>query len=503
MRTMIGVMVLVCGLAGGVSAQDAPPTPKQTDPKPADKPAQPGAPRAPRAPRAPVAKPGDTKGAKKAAPFWGPWVTREDGREMMVQARLNVRSDSPKQKETFRDPVTGKSVQMPKVVPFNFEALSVVWPCILNTANADLLGETKPWPEGSIGEVGYKGRLTVADILVDDEPTIVENNYPCGTRIGSWQAPKEAIERVRAQATGGGIREVTLTLEYPVRCYKVEFDEDEAMKVGWPAEWPADAASTFASQMWIDKGVTEEGKTADYDREKIKEILNRYLKEEGIDDAKSVPPVRLAKILTSKVWRDVAPTAGTGVKDTSRIAGFEGFALRAPFITFVDKKGSPHDMVVALVALMREAGLPTRLVIGLDSGSNGGPFSNSQGKSSLRSWAEFALYDETNNAMCWVPIDILKLRSTSNKPQKLTAKWRYFGDNDEFNQVAPLAFHFVPPADGVVTYGTPELWGWMVFPKAPDAAEASVVFTTAGVPKKASLELKEVSPLKVGPVEKK
>ncbi len=449
-----------------------------------------------------MAKPGDVKASKKPAPFWGPWVTREDEREIMVQARLNVRSDSPKQKDTFRDPVSGKSVQMSKVVPFTFDAVSVVWPCILNTANADLLGETKPWPEGDIGEVGYKGRLTVADQLVDDEPNIVENNYQGGTRIGSWQAPKEAIERVRAVTPGGLIREVTLTLEYPMRCYKVKFDEESAMKVDWPKEWPADAASTLTPQMWIEKGVTEAGTTADYDREKIQDILKKYLKEEGLEDAKSVPPARLAKILTSKVWRDVAPTAGSGIKDTSRKAGFEGFELRAPFVTFSDRKGSPYDMVVALVALMREAGLPTRLVIGVDTGAGSGPFSASQGKSTLRAWAEFALYDEASNAMCWVPIDILKLRATSNKPQKMTAKWRYFGDNDEFNQVAPVAFHFVPPADGVVTYGTPELWGWMVFPKAPEAAEASVVFSTGGVPKKASRDLKEVQPLKPAPADR-
>jgi hypothetical protein len=496
--SVIGVLVVAGGLTFAQGAPKQPEPSKPADAKPGDAPRQPRQPRQPRT----TGKPAADAPAKKPEPMWGPWVVRERPNDIMVQVRLSVRSDSPKQKDTFRDPQTGKTVQMPRVTPFAFEAVSVVWPYLTNTASSDLLGETKPWPDGDIGEVGYKGRLMIAERIVDIEPTIVDGLYHAGTKLGSWQAPKEEIDRVKLQAAGG-IREVELTVEYPVRCYRVKFDEDAAMSVGWPGEWPAVAASALQPQMWVEKGVNEEGKVAEYDREQIKKVLEKYLKEEGIDDAKKVAPVRLAKILTGKVWRDVAPTAGSGVKDTSRKAGFEGFEVRAPAVTFEDGKGSPHDMVVALVALLREAGLPARLVIGLDEGSGGGGLGGSRAQVNLRSWLEFAVFDESANALCWVPVDILKLRKISNKPQKIDVTWRYFGNNDELDQVAPIAFHFTPPADGVVTYGSPEMWGWMVFPKAPDEVEATVVFAAAGVPKKASKELKEVEPLKVVPVERK
>lgn len=495
-------LVLVSGLAVGQTQPPATtPTPAPNTPAapPADnKPA----PRQPRVPRVPVVKPGDTKAkdAKKEAPFWGPWVVREDPNDILVQVRVQVRSDNPKQKETFRDPFSGKTLQMPVVSPFNFDAVSMVWPYITTTAGSDLLGETKPWPDGDIGEVGFKGRFTISDRIVDDEPTIVDNNYPNGSRYSTWQAPKEVVERVKA--AGGAVREAGLVVEYPVRCYKVRFDEDAANSVGWPAEWPADAASTLEKpQLWIEKGVTVEGKAAEYPPEEMAGVLKAYLSEERIEDVKKVAPARLAKILTGKVWRDVAPNQGSGIKSTRRGA-LEGFELQRPSETFKLGKGSTHDMVVALVALLREAEIPARIVIGLDSGSGGGGLGGSREQISVRTWVEFALFDEGSNAMCWVPIDILKLRKISSKPQKLDAKWRYFGHNDELDQVAPMSFNFTPPVDGVVTYGAPEMWGWMVFPKAPEFVDSFVTFSTGGVPKKASKELKEVEPIKVRQVEK-
>ncbi|MFO0831654.1 MAG: transglutaminase domain-containing protein [Phycisphaerales bacterium] len=497
---LAGVMVVSAGMAVGLAVGQTTPADPKPGAQPAAPAAQPGA-RQPRQPRAPKAPAADTKVVKKAAPMWGPWVLRERPNDIMVEVRVQVRSDNPKQKETFRDPFSGKTVQMPVVTPFEFEAVSMVWPYILHTAGSDLLGETRPWPEGDIGEVGYKGRFTVGDKIVDDEPTIVDSEYPSGARYATWQAPKEVLERARAGTAG--VRDAGLVMQYPVRCYKVRYDEEAAASVGWPQSWPADAASTLhGRQMWIEKGADADGKVAEYPAQEMADVLKKYLDEEQIGDAKKVNPARLAKVLTGKVWRDVSPSLGTGIK-ASRRGTLEGIELQRPGETFQTGKGTTYDMVVALVALLRQAEIPTRLVLGVDGGSGGGGLGGSGANTTLRPWLEFALYDEANNTMCWVPVDILKLRKISNKPQKIDAKWRYFGSHDELDEVAPVSFHLSPPVEGVVTYGAPEVWGWMVFPKAPAFADSFVTFGTGGVPKKASKELKEVEPLVVAPVEVK
>lgn len=62
-----------------------------------------------------------------------------------------------------------------------------------------------------------------------------------------------------------------------------------------------------------------------------------------------------------------------------------------------------------MAVLFRKAGLPTRTVIAWDvSGDNNNRFlKDSKKANKLRSWVEFYLFDDANNAFNWVPVDVV------------------------------------------------------------------------------------------------
>ena len=53
----------------------------------------------------------------------------------------------------------------------------------------------------------------------------------------------------------------------------------------------------------------------------------------------------------------------------------------------------------------------------------------------------------------------------------LDRPWAFFGTHDELHQIAPFAFHFVPPVD-VRSYNSPAFYGWRQTPlNAPNATQ--------------------------------
>src|SRR5581483_8784634 len=142
-------------------------------------------------------------------------------------------------------------------------------------------------------------------------------------------------------------------------------------------------------------------------------------------------------------------------------------------------KGSEFDMVCALAAVYRAAGLPARTVIGFDVGqskTDGRRFLGKRGSSELRAWVEFPLVNPRDNALVWVPVDIVRMRKSSSRAKPLEQRWPFFGDNDALDRVIPFAFQFHPPTT-VVSYGSPAFWGWLVMPKPPERVLQAVRFS--------------------------
>jgi hypothetical protein len=207
----------------------------------------------------------------------------------------------------------------------------------------------------------------------------------------------------------------------------------------------------------------------------VKDTLNRWLQQEGLSDPKDAPPVKLAKMIAGKVWTEIQ-ISGDGLTST-RTGELSGMEINPPATTLQQKRGSEQDVTALMAALYRKAGLPTRTVIGFDVTSKDGKFLQKSSKSNrLRSWVEFALFDEPNNTINWVPVDVTRMRRVTNRPPSADRAWNFFGTHDELSTVTPFALHFHPPTD-VVSYGSPGFWGWFVTPAPAKNAEQALRFT--------------------------
>jgi hypothetical protein len=430
--------------AGSASAQLG----KHEKKKPA---APPPAGSTPMVPAAPVAAP-------PADLTQGPYVVKERGRDVVLRVRLVVNSDSPNDKTYFTDPFTKKTVELPKITPFKFTSLSVLWPAIPSTASSDQ-------SPGSL-----TGRLSLNDAVISDKPTLIDG-YPGGVQFARFDTGNQPQETT--------CRQVELIVEEPMRVYRTRFDEQAALLVPWPTgPWPAEAASIMKPQLFLEAGLDASGAVRPYEDKTITAAMDTWFKEAKLSDPHGVTPVALAKILTAKVWGAIQ-VSGEGRASKDRTGEFAGLMLNPPSVALENGRANEHEVAALLATILRKAGLPARVVIGWEGGTGDAKFlQKSSTKNQVRSWVEFCLYDEAKNTINWVPVDPARLRRMGSRPFALERKWNFFGDHDELDGVLPFAFQFTPPTD-VASYGYPAFWGWFATPQPPREAEQALTFDAA------------------------
>jgi transglutaminase-like putative cysteine protease len=459
-------------LSGTTLAQNQPARPPRgTPPRPTPvpvqptqpAPAQPAAPAAPGQPAQPApAQPAVKQQQEKPAPTVGPYIRQDQQKELKLTVHISLRSDQGL-KQTYRDPFSGETVQMPVIQPFEYETIGIVFPLVPSTAGSLMF------------EDDYTGVLTVNDLVVDEEPKVL-SGYPAGVKLARWdaQAPQGQI---------GTCRQVELQIDMPMRCFNTTFDETGAARVAFPNTWPAEAESALRPQLYVELGVDGSGVVRPYDDKLVTDTLAAWLAEEGVTDPRRLAPILTAKLIAGKIWANTQ-VSGEGMVFVGRTAELAGLLIQPPAATLESRKGSEHDVTALAAAMFRKAGLPVRTVIGYDVGRGDAKFLQKGSKSNrLRSWVEFALYDEQANTLNWVPVDVARMRKTTNRPPRWEQPWKYFGTHDELSGIAPFALQFHPPTD-VVAYGSPGFWGWFVTPAAPGAAEQALRFTAAAMSKR-------------------
>lgn len=321
---------------------------------------------------------------------------------------------------------------------FKFDTAALIFPAIQTTAASTSTGNVK-------ATVKVNGKDVTSEATWLDD-------MAAGSRYGRWD-----MKNILGHT-------IEFDTEMEVTCFEYVWDEMQGAKVTWPAsgKWPRAAQTSFAPQMGIEPG----GKLA-------LDLLNSWTSQK---DPKSIPQVQLAKFLASKALEAWQPS-GDGLKFT-RTGLLQGFVLAGSEQVIRDGKGSEHDIACALTAIYRSAGIPARPVIGYDISESKGEDKGLAGKSKgkLRSWVEFCLYDEQNRKELWVPVDIVRMRRSSSRAPALDKPWKYFGNNDQTDDVIPVAFHYHPPTT-VVAHGAPCFWGWLTMPET-QIAEQTVRFVT-------------------------
>lgn len=452
------------------------------------------------APRKPIASERPAEPVKAPIAKEGTLVRRsERSDDVLLSFDIAIKLETRDLKTDIRtDPKTGKPVVTTKPneekVSTPIESVSLIVPYALRTASSTALGRVFPWDGNFTNEPGFKARLKVNDQIADIEPEVLTGR---GARGGLGYAGGATLAKLAFTPEQPSTPPTfEANIELAVRVHDTLFDEPRAMLVGWPALWPDVAASALTPQLWVGKGPNPDKGNAieDYPTTTIEQALKVYLAEEGINDVKSVPPALVAKIVTSKLWRDMQPTGDGLVREAtpreggdreSRRTGFlSGYSIQAPAITLARGKGSPFDIVALHVALLQQAGIPARPIVGIDTVGDGQGYSrDARGRERLRPWLEFALYDQGANELSWVPVDVIRLRQQGQRPGKLEQPWKFFGTHDELRRVVPLSVGFTPATD-VATYASAAPWGWFVTPKSPEFITSRISFSVRGLPKR-------------------
>lgn len=384
------------------------------------------------------------------------YLERRKSNDLTLRTTINVRAWQERPLE--RQPA--KREQGPQYDTWNFQTAAFVFPILEHTASSDLR------------ETEIDGVLTLEDREVDNSVTII-TNFPVGAKYGRWDiVPPEGKEVVA--------REVELRVEMPIRVFETVFHDDAAARVAWPTgAWPPEAASAFQPMVYVDHDPI----IGPYDMEPVKTIIKRWT--DG-NDPKKLAPVVLAKFLAGKVVEHTQPT-GDGLA-FNRNGLLEGISLRPVGEIAQRRRATPFEMSTFLCAVYREAGLPARVVVGVTSGDaeEGNFLNRDKGDEELRAWVEFALFDEADGTLTWIPVDVLAMRKRSSRMRG--NYWEkpipFFGTHDDLDEIVPFALHFFPPTT-VRSYGgsgSPAFWGWFVTPQAPERAIQSLRFEVFSTP---------------------
>lgn len=368
-------------------------------------------------------------------------LTRGESSDWIFKADISIRS--------VRNLVRSRE-EIPANEQWSLGTVGIIFPLLRETASAELRSRA------------VESRFTINDVEVDNRPTFI-NNFPLAAQYGRWDFVAPNNGQIRAN-------QAELRLAFDVTSYDTVYDDAAAEQVEWPDQWPEPAASAFEPMPFID---FEPGK-GEYDKEPVRKLLNRWTSGR---DPKALKPAVLAKFLAGQVVEYVQPS-GTGLV-FDRTGAIEGVAITPPPVVASRRRGSPVDMAVLLLSVYREAGLPARLVFGLDAdkqkGKRDGEFlERGGGPPELRVWVEFALIDPQTRGVAWIPVDPVAMRSRSSRMPRdyWTKPLPFFGTNDELDGVVPFSFHAFPPTT-VRSYGTsgmPGFWGWFVTPESPERA---------------------------------
>lgn len=383
---------------------------------------------------------GGEEGERELLPF-EPVLEREriNNRDWTVKVRLQLFGLDDRFRDTRRLNAFGSTSGI------DAKGAVVVLPMPSLSGYAEVKG-TEPRGNVWLTEIG-RGE-------VSREPRVLEG-YQSGQRLAAFD-----VDELR------GVTNLRFEVEYDIVSYETEIDEARAQRIDWVDELPEDPAvrTSLLPQLFVES-----------DDEKIMEYVERVTR----GDPRKVRPYVLAKYLAKEVLENYTVN-GQRVDASFRsgarrfVGGLsEGFLVRGAAAALRNGGGSPYDLSNLLCAVYRAAGLPARVVIGLDQRAETEP-----SRERVIAWVEFFLAHPGTGTGEWIPVDIVRQREFSTRTPPLERRWEFFGRNESAEFYCPVAFHWHPPT-AVVNQGPPALWGWTIETPSgalPDAVQQITLF---------------------------
>lgn len=301
---------------------------------------------------------------------------------------------------------------------------------------------------------GHDGRHGLPDFVIPDAvlwwPLVVEDTYttldPSSVSTQLWLDDRQAVAPMaRKDSLAFGVGAVGLPLKqvaahnirasvvWRQQCWSSRVDERAAAKIPWPAEWPAEVQEALRPQPAIES-----------DQPEFRAFVDRV----SGGKLRSVTPWIAAKELsraTVNAFRvvDAAGSWWIGRTDV-------GLPLVGAYDPMCAGVGSAHDLSAACVAVLRAAGIPARVVLGIAEIQ---AINDTRVRPQLVTWCEFYL-----PSAGWVPFDPVALRGASQGNLPLDRPWPSFGTWDDLNRRVPVAHSFVAPVANTMSLTVPNGW---------------------------------------------
>lgn len=241
-------------------------------------------------------------------------------------------------------------------------------------------------------------------------------------------------------AVGIAIPEVSgQSLKWSVRwseqCWSAVADDAAAARITWPAEWPPEVRANLEAQPGIEAGHDD---------------FRRFVDKVSGGQLRQVTPWVAAKELVRATINAFTALDADGIRVEN---GFpRGIVLNGAWAAMQSGKGTCHDLAAACVAVLRTAGIPARVVLGITEvdGPGGGA-----GRTRFVTWCEFWL-----PGAGWVPFSPSDLRGAARGGLAVERPWPCFGTWDDLNRRLPICYGFSAPVPGAKAMPYPCGYAW-------------------------------------------
>jgi hypothetical protein len=225
------------------------------------------------------------------------------------------------------------------------------------------------------------------------------------------------------------------SVRWTEQCWSSVVAEAAAAAVTWPAEWPAEAQESLKPQPGIEAGNDDFKKFVD--------------KASGGKLRSWTPWIAAKQLVRATIQAYTAMDA-----DGTRIEhGFpRGIVFNGAWQSMKNGTGSCHDVAAACVAVLRTAGIPARVVLGMAEVQNS---AGTASRTRFVSWCEFYLPDAG-----WVPFSPNELRGSIRGGLAVERKWPTFGTWADLNRMLPVCYGFTAPIAGAASMPYPAAYAW-------------------------------------------
>ena len=227
---------------------------------------------------------------------------------------------------------------------------------------------------------------------------------------------------------------VKWSVTWRAQCWASQVDEAAAASATWPAEWPEDARPWLAPEPGIESDAPD---------------VAAFVARASEGKLRAVTPWIAAKELARATVNHFNAVDTDGIRIES---GFpRGIVFDGAQAAMSRRTGTCHDVAAACTAVLRAAGIPARMVLGVSEVQT----SSGASKARFVSWCEFFL-----PGAGWAPFSPLRLRASARGGLQLQRPWPSFGTWDELNGFIPLCFGVGVAAPGASLPRYPAGYAW-------------------------------------------